>query len=1184
MAVVCVVWAGAPSATATRFGHVRAVPDEIIVKFRPSVADCSGRLTELAKSDELPLGHGLRNLRDRYRVRQMTPLLRDFDRQQARLETVRAHDELRWMRKQRYLSRDKRLLDTGREPDLGRIYRVRLDLEAGQSLEEVLAAYRSCPDVEYAERNPTIAICATPSDPLYAQQWALSKIQAAEAWETCRGGHDIVVAVIDTGVDYDHRDLRGNVWINEAEATGEPELDDDDNGYVDDIYGYNFAYNNNDPADDHGHGTKCAGIIAAAGDNSLDITGVCWTARIMSLKILGSDGDGSAADAVPAIYYAVANGADIISGSWGGEDPSEAIKEAIEYAHREGVIVVAAAGNEGSDTPFYPAAYSSVLAVAATESDDRRWYLSNYGDWVDIAAPGRNILSIRPEVQSADSDEEEFTGRTSGTSMAAPHVSGACALLLSANPLLTRDEVEQLLLSTADPIAAGICASNGRLNVYKALRAAIPPEGTIRLDRAHYAESVDIGVLLADWDLRGAGRQPVLMESAGGDIETLILTETEVSLGVFRGMIASTSAAVRPDDGVLQVQHGENIYARYVDGDDGSGQEDRWRQAVAPADYEPPVVSDLKIETQRAGATIQVVTSEPTVAEIRYGTICGGPYDLVVKGSGLTDRHEIELRRLIPQMRYCFIVSLTDAAGNEAIADDGGQGYSLVAEGSFRGFRVPEAYPTLQAAIDEAGDGETIWVADGTYSGEGNLEVDFFGKAITVRSENGPASCIIDCEGRGRAFHFHSGETAASVLDGFTISNGGNVDYGGGIRCVGSSPTIRNCIVIKNSASQYGGGLCNCYGSHPAITNCTFQENSCASFRSSGRGGGMANRHGSGPVVTDCTFISNSAWYSAGGLGNFDGSSPRVTGCTFTGNSSEDSGGAIGNWDDSRPTFERCVFTKNRAKGSGGAVANRNGGEAAFVNCVFSGNVADRDGGAITDSASEVVLANCTISGNHAERSCGGIRSTGGSDVRLANCILWGNTGGDSGGQAESAQIVVSGGVDIRYCCVQGWSGALDGFGNLGCDPLFVDSDGGDFHLKSQAWRWDRLLNRWTYDAVTSPCIDAGNPGWPLGDEPATVPDDPDHAAAVNPRINMGAYGGTAEASLASSGWALLADMNNDDAVDWLDLAHMTAVWMRPGPRYETDLSRDGRTATADFTLLARQWCCGGKAFGVSPR
>ena len=140
---------------------------------------------------------------------------------------------------------------------------------AGGSPEEILAAYRSRPDVEYAEFNPIISICATPSDPSYGEQWSLEKIHAPEAWDTCRGGNEVVVAIIDTGVDYNHRDLQGNLWVNEAESKGVPGEDDDGNGYVDDIHGYNFAYNNSDPADDHGHGTHVTGIVAAAGNNEL---------------------------------------------------------------------------------------------------------------------------------------------------------------------------------------------------------------------------------------------------------------------------------------------------------------------------------------------------------------------------------------------------------------------------------------------------------------------------------------------------------------------------------------------------------------------------------------------------------------------------------------------------------------------------------------------------------------------------------------------------------------------------------------------------------------------------------------------------------------------------------------------------------------------------------------------------
>ena len=1150
----------------------RFVPDEIIVKFRTTPADVNESVPDAsADSKPRPL-QDLKKQQGAFRIREIQPLLKDFDRRQARARAVRERDGARQARRQKVSLNQGWAIETGRAPDLGRIYRVRVELDEGQSLDEVLAVYRRRPDVEYAERNPVIAICATPDDRLYAEQWSVAKVQTPEAWDTCRGDRAVVVAVIDTGVDYNHRDLQSNMWVNEAELNGLAGVDDDGNGYLDDIRGYNFAYNDNDPADDHGHGTHCAGTIAAAGNNGLDIAGICWTARVMPLKILGADGDGTAADAVPAFYYAVANGAEVISGSWGGEDSSDALKEAIAYAHQEGVIVVAAAGNAGSNTPFYPAAYPEVISVAATESNDRRWYLSNYGDWVDIAAPGRDILSIRAAGTSAGIARDAFTCKMSGTSMAAPHVSGACALLLTANPLLTCDELHEGILKTGDPIATGICASNSRLNVYKALRAAIPAEGLVRLDRAYYREQADIGVLLADWDLRETGQQTVLLETAGGDQETMTLLETEVSLGVFRGTMASGSGAVTLGDNVLEVRNAEAIDVRYLDGNDGSGQTGRWRQAGAVTDYELPALSALRVERKGRAATIELSTNEPTSVEIRYGRIPGGSYDAIARNSRLSERHTIELHGLELEAPYSFVAALTDAAGNEVLADGGGRGYSIEAGGAFAGFRVPGVYPTIQAAIDDAVDGDIIWVADGTYAGGGNLEIDFHGKAITVRSENGPASCVIDCNNQGRAFYFHRGETADSILDGFTITKGGDVDYGGGIRCVGSSPTIRNCILLQNSARQYGGGLCNCYGSHPTVIRCTFEENLCSSSRVSGRGGGIANRHDSHPTVADCVFIRNSASFGAAALGNFDTSGPYVARCTFRGNSTDSSGGAVGNWGSSHATLVTCVFTGNGAEGDGGAVFNTVGSTAIFENCIFSGNFAERSGGAMGNYAATVTVANCTVSGNHAAGSCGGISSVAASEVRLDNCILWQNTANDAG-PSERAQLVVDASqVRIEYCCVQAWSGVLGGLGNFGHDPLFVDPNREDFHLQSQGWRWDAIGTRWTYDAVTSPCIDAGNPGWPLGEEPTLVPEDPNGSPAGNQRIDMGAYGGTAEASLPPVGWSLLADLNNDDVVDGLDLAHLADAWLQAGQRHETDITRNGATDAADLGLLGRQW------------
>ncbi|MHC4520687.1 MAG: S8 family serine peptidase, partial [Planctomycetota bacterium] len=305
----------------------RHVPNEIIIRLR---ADQPGQATgadERAKR--------LEKLGARWPIRQVNALARHRGRRRDRAGAGR--------------------------PDLTRVYRVRLDERADVSVEDVLASYRAQADVEYAELNPIVSICAQPDDPQYGSQWALQKIAAAEAWDTCRGSAAVVVAVIDTGVDYRHRDLEANAWRNRAEFNGAPGVDDDGNGFIDDLWGYNFIYNDNEPMDDHGHGTHCAGTIAAVGNNGLDVSGICWNARIMPIKILGDDGDGNAADAALAVDYAVANGAHVISASWGGPEPSELLEEALAYARSRNVVIVGAAGNEDTDETFYPAGYPQVI-------------------------------------------------------------------------------------------------------------------------------------------------------------------------------------------------------------------------------------------------------------------------------------------------------------------------------------------------------------------------------------------------------------------------------------------------------------------------------------------------------------------------------------------------------------------------------------------------------------------------------------------------------------------------------------------------------------------------------------------------------------------------------------------------------------------------------------------------------
>jgi len=297
-----------------------------------------------------------------------------------------------------------------------------------QKLEEVMHRLESNPAVEYAEPNLIYRIQELP--PMYDtiqeledNQWGLAKIQAPAAWDIETGSEEIVIAVIDTGVDMDHPDLEENIWVNpEEEEDGQ---DKSGSGYVDDTYGWDFVNENNDPQDDNGHGTHVAGIASAAGKEV--VAGVSWESRIMALKALNEDGEtDDMVDIIEAIDYAADNGAHIINMSFGASLPagimSNSMGDAIESAYEAGCILIASAGNDGEYGVMYPASSEYVIAVGATDMDDERWVYSNYGAGLDLMAPGAGIRSAAPSGGSVTK---------SGTSMSAPFVSGVSSLALS---------------------------------------------------------------------------------------------------------------------------------------------------------------------------------------------------------------------------------------------------------------------------------------------------------------------------------------------------------------------------------------------------------------------------------------------------------------------------------------------------------------------------------------------------------------------------------------------------------------------------------------------------------------------------------------------------------------------------------------------------------------------------------
>jgi subtilisin family serine protease len=321
------------------------------------------------------------------------------------------------------------------------------------------------------EPNALVMLDDIPNDPRFGSQPNLTRVSAPDAWSHEKGSRNIVVAVVDSGANYTHEDLRTSVAINTGEIANDL-IDNDANGFVDDRLGYDFANDDEDPIDDNGHGSHVAGIIAASANNSVGIAGVVWTGTILPIKVVNSQGTGTIARLIAGIEYAVDRGASVINLSLSTQTYSAALEDAIRAARELDIVVVAAAGNNGSDngaTPRYPASFAleNLISVAATDNSDNLASFSNFGATsVDLAAPGVEILSTH--------QTDGSYAILSGTSMAAPHVSGAVALMRAKNGLLDHSELRSMLLFSADRVAslAGKVISDGRLNLSRAVAAA----------------------------------------------------------------------------------------------------------------------------------------------------------------------------------------------------------------------------------------------------------------------------------------------------------------------------------------------------------------------------------------------------------------------------------------------------------------------------------------------------------------------------------------------------------------------------------------------------------------------------------------------------------------------------------------------------------------------------------------
>jgi parallel beta-helix repeat protein/predicted outer membrane repeat protein len=563
----------------------------------------------------------------------------------------------------------------------------------------------------------------------------------------------------------------------------------------------------------------------------------------------------------------------------------------------------------------------------------------------------------------------------------------------------------------------------------------------------------------------------------------------------------------------------------------------------------------------------------------------------------------------------------------------------------------PADFNNIQAAIDDSNNGDVVVVFPGTYTYPTAYDIDFGGRAITVRSTDPNDPCVVAATiiDQGN-FYFHSGEGPNSVVDGLTVTRAIQTT---GIHCRQSSPTIRNCVIANCSSgamylwdsntaisdctitgnadgitcfcdggimsltmtdciisNNYYGGICCSDNGSPSLflelTGCTITGNSMGSYydyggircgesiggsvtvtisdcnisrNSSDFNGGGIYCDGAGPsslTITNSTISGNSADGNGGGIYCGEQVTTTITNCDISGNSAGEDGGGILSGRDVAVTVANCRISANRAgiEGGGLCLSRRSLSYAAADNCVISGNWAGGFAGGVSGYRS---ITNCTITGNFGEDFSGGLLYC----MEVNNSIIWANVGG----QIWRTRVTYS---DVEG----GWSE----LGNIDADPCFVDPGkwvdandpntvvepndpnavwvDGDYHLKSEGWRWDKNFDppRWTYDYVTSRCIDAGNPGSPLAAELLTIPDDPGHTWGENLRMNMGAYGGTAQASMPPYDWALLADITNDGIVDGCDYAHQAQGWLTPGTEQPGDFDRNGIVDTNDVGLFVADW------------
>src|SRR5659263_7479 len=652
---------------------------------------------------------------------------------------------------------------------------------------------------EDAEPNYIVKALKTPNDSRFRELWAMDNtgqtggkpdadIDAPQAWDISTGSKEVIVAVIDTGVDYTHEDLAGNMWTNSGEIPGNG-IDDDSNGFVDDYYGWDFAYDDNDPMDVYTHGTHVSGTIGGVGNNGKGVAGVSWNTHIMAVKFLDDEGNGYTSDAIDAINYATMMGADIMSNSWGGEEYSLSLKAAIQAADDAGILFVAAAGNGAGNTdqyPFYPAGYDvpNVMSIAATDQNDNLADFSNYGtSTVDIGAPGVDILSSVP-----GNSYSSF----SGTSMAAPHVSGAAALLKAFNSSLTHLEIKELLMNSVDPIPSlyGKTVTGGRLNIhtaitsiivcpigcnYGSIQAAIDaanPGNTIIVKKGTYYENLGVNKQLT---LRGIG-MPVVDARGNGSVITLDAD------GIILEGFTVTRGASYPEAGIKVISNNNTLRDNIVSNNSYGG-------IILKSSRNNVIYNNIFNNTQN----VQIINSninkwnitKQSGPNLINGIYLGGNFWKKPDGTGFSQKCKDGNLDGICDLAYTLDSNNIDYL-------------PFSTKGPVYNIKKDTYYTSIQTAINDASNGDEIHVYSGTFYE--NVKVN---KKLILSGIGMP---VVKARGSGSAITLSAD---GITLEGFNATMAGSyIDYYYNNPEPGIRVTSNNNTLINNNANEnYGYGI-----------------------------------------------------------------------------------------------------------------------------------------------------------------------------------------------------------------------------------------------------------------------------------------------------------------------------------------------------------------------------------------